>query len=129
MAALHAQAFPEARAWPEAEIASLIAPPGFFVASEAGFAIGRVVAGEAELITIAVAPAQRGKGMGHALLSNFETKARTNGATRAFLEVAADNAPARALYAHAGWEEVGRRKGYYPRIGGPVDALVLARDL
>lgn len=52
------------------------------------------------------------------------------GATRAFLEVAATNSPARALYAAEGWEQVGQRPRYYTAPDGSrPDALVLARDL
>ena len=54
MAALYARAFPDGRAWSAEEIAALTAPPGFAVTAPAGFALGRAVAGEAELVTIAV---------------------------------------------------------------------------
>ena len=47
----------------------------------------------------------------------------------AFLEVAEDNAAARALYRAAGWNETGRRRGYYPRPGGALDAITLAKPL
>ena len=131
MARLHAAAFTQPRPWSEAEIAALIAGPGGFAVSDpAGFAIGRAIAGEAELLTIAVDPALRRRGSGRALLARFEEAARARGAQDAFLEVAADNTAARALYLAAGYGETGRRRGYYRDAAGqPVDALILARAL
>jgi ribosomal-protein-alanine N-acetyltransferase len=130
MAELYARAFPESRAWSAEEIAGLIGGPGgFAVFSADGFAIGRAIAGEAELITIAVAPEARRQGEGHALLARFEAEAREKGADMAFLEVAADNIAALALYRSAGWQEGGRRTGYYMREGGAADALLMQKSL
>ena len=107
--------------------AGLPVPPGFVVTVSQGFAIGRSVAGEAELITLAVDPAAQGHGKGRKLLAAFESAAQ---ADRLFLEVAADNRPALALYHAAGWAEAGRRPRYYPRAtGGAVDALTLTKTL
>jgi len=130
MAALYAAAFPASRPWSGAEIAGLIAGPGgFAVSAETGFAIGRAIAGEAELITIAVAPEARRQGAGRALLAAFLTEARARAADMAFLEVAADNAPAIGLYRATGWAETGRRRGYYARPDGAVDALTMSVTL
>lgn len=130
MAALYAHAFPGARGWSTKEIEGLLAAPGgFVVTAPEGFALGRAVAGEAELLTIAVAPEYRRAGRGRALLAGFETEAAARGADVAFLEVADDNAAARALYRVAGWSETGRRKGYYARPGGAVDAITLTKGL
>lgn len=130
MAALYARAFPDGRTWSAGEIAGLAATPGFAVSTEAGFALGRAVAGEAELVTIAVDPAARRRGAGRGLLTGFEAEARARGAEHAFLEVAEDNIAARALYAAAGWVETGRRREYYPRPdGGAVDAVTMAKTL
>jgi len=104
-------------------------PGGFAVTAQEGFALGRAVAGEAELITIAVTPDRRRAGAGRALLARFEAEAIQRGAETAFLEVADDNAAALGLYRAAGWRETGRRKGYYAREGGTVDALTLAKAL
>ena len=127
---LHAAAFD--RPWPAAEIEALARSPGVCVlaAEDAqgqalGFVMARRVADEAEILTLAVAPAARRRGVARALVE----AAAGLGANRLFLEVAADNAAARALYAVAGFAEVGRRRGYYPRADGPAaDALVLRRD-
>ncbi len=130
MAALHARAFPAGRGWHAAEIADLVAATGgFAVTAPEGFALGRAVAGEAELLTIAVAPEHRRAGAGRALLARFEAEAAQRGAETAFLEVADDNAAAHALYRAAGWRETGRRKGYYARPNGAIDALTLAKKL
>lgn len=129
MAALHARAFAHRRAWSAAEIAALAAAPGFALVAATGFALGRAVAGEADLVTLAVDPELRRRGTGRALLARFEAAARERGAETAFLEVAEDNSAARALYRAAGWAETGRRRGYYPRAGGAVDAVILAKRL
>ena len=132
LAALHARSFVTPRPWTEAEIARLLADPLVFllVEGDAGFLMGRAVAGEAELLTLAVAPEARRRGLGRKLVSRFLYQARLRGAESAFLEVAEENAAARALYARTGFSEVGRRRGYYrdPK-GRAVDAVVLRRLL
>jgi ribosomal-protein-alanine N-acetyltransferase len=100
------------------------------VEGDAGFLLGRAVAGEAELLTLAVAPEARRRGLGRKLVARFLYQARLRGAESAFLEVAADHAAACALYHQAGFATVGRRRGYYPVPGEPaLDALVLRRVL
>ncbi|PQA88375.1 ribosomal protein S18-alanine N-acetyltransferase [Hyphococcus luteus] len=91
-----------------------------------GFAVWRDLGDEAELLTIGVAAAARRKGLGAALLAAVLDAAHGVGANRFFLEVGADNAAARALYARAGFSQVGVRKAYY---ADGADADVLARDL
>jgi len=132
LANLHARAFTTPRPWSAEEFASWIADPLalLLVEGDAGFLLGRAVAGEAELLTLAVAPEARGRGLGRRLVSRFVYQARLRGAKVAFLEVAEDNAPARAVYAGAGFAESGRRRGYYRMPGGrAVDALLLQRVL
>ncbi|GMG83401.1 hypothetical protein LNKW23_26140 [Paralimibaculum aggregatum] len=95
-----------------------------------GLGVLRSVAGEAELLTLAVAPAARRAGLGAALLAAVEATARADGAAEMHLEVAEGNAAARALYARAGYAARGRRRGYYLRPDGSrEDALLLARAL
>jgi ribosomal-protein-alanine N-acetyltransferase len=90
----------------------------------------RLAADEAEILTLAVAPEARRRGRARALLKAAQAHAAAGGARRLVLEVAEDNAPARALYAAAGFGPVGRRRGYYDRAAGAAaDALVLAKDL
>jgi len=131
LAALHARCFTSPRPWSAVEFVALIDAPGVFLLGDAaGFVLGRALAGEAELLTLAVAPEARRQGAGRRLLAAFEAGAAARGATEAFLEVAADNAPALALYLGAGWSEAGRRRGYYRRAEGPAaDALTLRKVL
>lgn len=131
-AALHAAAFAGSdRPWSADEIAALAAGSGAVcLLTPQALLLGRVAADEAELLTLAVHPDARRRGLGRRLLREFEVRAAAAGAATAFLEVAADNASARALYAAAGWREAGRRRGYYLRPAtAPVDALVLRRKL
>ena len=132
LAATHARAFDRGdRGWSSAEFATLLDCPGALVVGEdRAFALGRVIADEAELLTLATDPAARRQGLARAVLAAFEAQARARGATRAFLEVAADNAAARALYALAEWDIIARRSAYYARSPEPaVDALVLTKSL
>ena len=92
-----------------------------------GFVLARAVAGEAEILTLAVAPAARGKGLGRALLQAAISKAQALGAQTMFLEVGADNPAALALYAGLGFTKVGDRKGYYQGRDALVLRLPLAR--
>ena len=93
----------------------------------AGYLVAWFVADEGELANIAVAPGARGRGVGAALLDELLATAAAHGVEAVFLEVRESNAVARALYAARGFEEVGRRRGYYRR---PVeDALVLRRTV
>ncbi|MCT2539410.1 GNAT family N-acetyltransferase [Sedimentimonas flavescens] len=127
LATLHARCFTTPRPWGEAEFAELLASRFCFLLIEPeGFVLGRVIAGEAELLTLAVAPEARRHGSGRKLVERFAETATQRGADAAFLEVSAENAPARALYAQAGWTESGRRKGYYRTPEGcHIDAVIM----
>ena len=98
--------------------------------AEAGLAVCRVVADEAELITIAVDPKWRSKGVGVALMRAVFADLRMTPAKKLFLEVAADNPAALRLYAKLGFARLSERHGYYERPdGGKATAIVMARDL
>ncbi len=128
----HARAFAgQGRAWSEVEFTSLLQSPHVFcVGNEHTFALGRAVAGEAELLTLATDPAQQRQGLGRIALLAFEDAARKRGADTCFLEVAADNVAATSLYRHAGFEEIARRAAYYDKPSGSrADALVLQKSL
>lgn len=131
LAQVHAAAFVMPRPWSGAEIADLLAGPLCFLVQEPdGFLIGRVVAGEAELLTVAVKPCAQGRGIGLRLVQGFVTQAASRGAETAFLEVAETNAAARAVYLRAGFAQTGRRRAYYHAADGTaVDALVLMRKI
>jgi ribosomal-protein-alanine N-acetyltransferase len=99
--------------------------------SDAGEVLGYVVAwfvvDEGEIANLAVAPAGWGQGTGRALLDAALAEARRRGVLAVYLEVLDSNARARHLNQSRGFEEVGRRRGYYRR---PVeDAIVLRRTL
>ena len=132
LAALHARAIRVPRPWAAAEFAGLMTSRGVFLIADAegrGFALGRVAGPEAELLTLVVAPEDRRRGIARDLLARFAATARAGGATAGFLEVAAGNAPARALYAAAGWRESGLRRSYYAIAGGATeDAIMMQRD-
>jgi len=131
LAALHAQAFDATRPWSEAEFAALLTAAGTILTGDTrAFVLGRVTLDEAEVLTLATAPAYRRQGLARAALAAFEAAAQARGATTVFLEVAEDNAPARALYAAQGYAPAGRRPGYYATgTGTPVAALVLRKTL
>lgn len=132
LATLHARSFRTPPPWSAADFSSLLADPLCFllVEGDAGFLLGRCVAGEAELLTVAVSPEVRRRGLGRKLVARFLYQARLRGADVAFLEVSAANEAAIALYESAGFASSGRRRGYYLSPGGArIDALVMRRDL
>ena len=133
LAAIHAEAFagPHDAPWSEAAFADLLDQRGVFALDSVdGFILMRAVADEAEILTLAVRPAARRTGEGARLVRLGLEGAVELGATRVFLEVAEDNAAARALYAKAGFVEAGRRPAYYAGAdGGRRDALLLALNL
>lgn len=131
LARLHAACFTMPRPWTAAEFTALLADPLLFcLGTDHGIALGRVVLDEAELLTLAVEPDRRRQGAGTALLRQFEAEAALRGAARAFLEVAASNTAAIALYRAAGYVQSGLRKGYFRAADGKtVDALILSRPL
>lgn len=126
LAALHQAASP-GDAWAEESFARLLSMPGAFaLAGPRGFVLARQAVDQAEILMLAVLPEARRLGLGRALLDAAVQHAAARGASALFLEVACGNAAARALYAGAGFAEVGRRRAYYPDGG---DALVLRRGL
>lgn len=129
LAGIHRAAFTVPRPWSAAEIAAVLGTAGTFLCAEAeGFLLGRVVADEAELLTLAVLPGAQRSGVGIRLVASFLAQARARGAATAYLEVAADNAAALGLYARAGFSETGRRKDYYTAPDdAQTDALILSR--
>ena len=128
MAEMHAESFAANQAWGISAITLMLGLPGHFGLlavrqdQPLGFALGRVQADQAEILTIAVRPGARGQGVGRALLHGLLAEAAKRGALELFLEVAEPNLAARALYASAGGKEVGRRRRYY---ADGADALVL----
>jgi ribosomal-protein-alanine N-acetyltransferase len=133
-AVLHGASF--RRGWSEDEFERLLVDRSVLAHRAAlgprtvGFIVSRIVAGEAEILSVAVARAQQGRGLARRLLDLHLRRLAGLGVTTVFLEVDDDNVPARRLYARGAFREVGRRDGYYPRPGSAAGAaLVLRRDL
>ena len=95
----------------------------------AGFYLSRATLDEEELLLLAVAPDQRGRGHGARLLDQFLEAARARGATRALLEMREGN-PAEQLYLRRKFVLIGSRPNYYrgPN-GGKINAMTFACDL
>ena len=91
-----------------------------------GFILSRRAAGEAEILSVAIAPSWRGRKMARPLLDLHLRHLAGLGTRAVFLEVGAHNAPATRLYRRAGFREIGKRQGYYE---GGATALVMRRDL
>jgi [ribosomal protein S18]-alanine N-acetyltransferase len=131
LARVHAAAFTEVRSWSEAEFADLLAQPGILLTvTGPAFVVGRITLDEAEVLTLACDPAAQRQGHAATALAAFEDAVLCRGAGQVYLEVAADNTPALALYAKAGYVQTGRRRDYYRTISGQrVDALILSKAL
>lgn len=136
LARLHAICFPEDR-WDEKALTELLGMAGASghlveeaeAARPLGFILDLILAGDAEVLTLAVDPASRRGGVARALLADLFERAGRAGARGINLEVAADNAPARQLYASCGFLPSGRRRGYYRRAGASIDAQLFRRPL
>jgi [ribosomal protein S18]-alanine N-acetyltransferase len=118
---------PESRLYLVAEAESL--PPTTGGRVMAGYAGMMFVPGgvQADVLTIAVATAHWGRGIGSALLGALLDAATGRGCAEVFLEVREDNPRARGLYQRRGFEEIGVRRGYYQPSG--VNAIVMRKDL
>lgn len=128
MAATHAAAFTLSRPWTEAEFAALLDSPLILAAGDSRcFALLRVVADEAELLTIATRPEHQRRGLARRCIAGWESDLRGRRVAEVFLEVAADNTPAQALYLACGFANCGLRRGYYPRPGAKAADAVLMR--
>jgi ribosomal-protein-alanine N-acetyltransferase len=128
LALLHASSFPAAERWSATVISlQLSAPGGFgFADSRGGMILGRAIGEEAEVLTLAVEPGTRRRGLGAGLLRSAMAHAAAAGATAMFLEVAVTNLAAIGLYRGLGFAVVGERRRYY---ADGTDALVMRRSL
>jgi [ribosomal protein S18]-alanine N-acetyltransferase len=132
-APLHGASF--ARGWSEEEFDRLlsdrqvVAQRALRGRALAGFVLSRLTAGEAEILSIAVDPSHRSRGLAQKLLTLHLRRLAGLGCRTIFLEVDEDNEPARRLYRRAGFSEVGRREAYYGKGPGARAALVLRRDI
>jgi ribosomal-protein-alanine N-acetyltransferase len=125
MAQIHEQAFDHP--WSNDSFEALLNEPGAgaLIAGQEGFILWRTAAGEAEILTLAVVPAVRRRGLARALLIEACKRARNDGAEAMFLEVSDQNAAAVALYDSAGFARAGLRRGYYASLSPAQDALVM----
>ena len=95
---------------------------------QVGHGVVQIILDEAHLLNITVKPENQGRGLGMRLLEELMARAYEMGGRECFLEVRASN-PAYRLYERYGFNEVGRRRDYYPAVGGREDALVMACTL
>ncbi len=118
LAELHGACFN--RGWSEDEFERLLAERAVLVhritigPRLAGFIVSRIIAGEVEILSVAVAAARRRKGLATQLLNHHLRRLAGLGGRTVFLEVDESNVPANRLYQHFGFRAVGRREGYYP---------------
>lgn len=131
LAAIHSRSFTHPRPWTADELQLMAGSANhqLIYTPAVGFAVIQVVVDEAELLTIAVDPSQRRQGAGARLLDQAIAQSAERGAARMFLDVAADNVAAIALYQRAGFEMIGKRKNYYKHDGYAVDALLMERAI
>lgn len=136
LAEIHGSAF--ARPWSAADFEVFLADPairidGLFVGQgrdPAGFVVSRSVVDEAEILSLALGRAARGRGQSRILLAQHLETLRHAGIARVHLEVEEGNSPALALYRRAGFVQSGRRPGYYARPDGTrASALSMTLDL
>ena len=134
LAQLHGESFH--RGWGEGEFEAMLAERNTLVhrlrvgRKVIGFAVSRMAADEAEILSIAVAGSHRGRGLSRNLLLTHMGHLAGHGVRTIFLEVEENNQPARRLYQWAGFGVAGRRERYYQQPGGEqLNALLMRRDL
>lgn len=134
LAQLHGASFH--RGWGEGEFEAMLSERNTLVhrlrlgRKVIGFAVSRLAADEAEILSIAIDAAQRGRGLSRQLLLTHLGHLAGRGVRKIFLEVEENNQPARRLYERAGFGVVGRRERYYRQPGGEqLNALLMRRDL
>ena len=132
--ALHAACF--STAWPPSEFERLLTSSSVIADAIGdgpafkGFVVSQRALDEAEILTIAVEPRARGKGLSTALLGNHLSRVARAGVFKIFLEVDESNTPALALYRRYGFRQVGRRPAYYAKPDGTkANALILRLNL
>ncbi|MDA0338529.1 MAG: GNAT family N-acetyltransferase [Proteobacteria bacterium] len=142
LAALHADSFsrPGDETWSEKAFSDVLRMPGAFCLiaqvetergpSPIGFSICRVSGPDCELLSVGVVPDHRQSGTAKQLIARSIDHCTRAGVNILFLEVAEDNPVAQALYASLGFNQVGRRSGYYLRLDHRrVDALTMRLNL
>ena len=117
------------RLWSHEEYETLLKDPRTIITQDTyGFALGRIIEDEAELLMIAVTKGRQRQGHGSRYLQAFEAILTKKGAKCCFLEVAESNRKAQALYRARNFEEIGRRKAYYRLQGNNhMDAIIMRK--
>lgn len=121
---LHKLCFPH-KPWSAKDFIDLKASGCDIIASQNGFVVWRVVADEAEIITIGVHPDARKSGIATAMLTLIENDVKKRNGKKIFLEVADDNIAARKLYESNGYKQIAVRPKYYDGI----DAILMEKQL
>ena len=119
-------------AWPIEQFRAEISGKtrNFLIAEEAGSIIGYAGAflpnagGEGDIMTVAVDPNYRRKGIATHFISELEKWAKSRGAESMMLEVDVENESAINLYSKLGYEKLNIRKNYY---GYGKDAQIMKR--
>lgn len=124
LANLHAKCFPR-KPWGAVDFAELKKSGCEIISSQNGFIVYRATCDEAEIITVGVAPEARRTGIAAAMIGIMEADLKKRGVKHIFLEVAADNTPARALYKQNNFVQIGIRPKYYDGI----DAIIMRKDI
>lgn len=96
---------------------------------QVGHGVINVIIDEAHLLNITVKPESQGRGLGLLLLEKLMKRAYELNGRECFLELRDSNRSAYRLYERYGFNEIGRRRDYYPAVGGREDALVMACTL
>ncbi len=130
MALLHAACFPD-RSWASAEFENLLSNKNCTILwsdNEKAFVVAQSVLDEAEILTIAVDPGHHRTGLAYLLMQNLSRALAESSPpiSTLFLEVSAQNQPARKLYKKLGFVENGTRRDYYrDKTGQRVDAVLM----
>ena len=92
----------------------------------AGYFLLMYALDDAHLLDVAVAAPLHGRGVGRYLLDRIAARSRAERMASILLEVRPSNTRALEVYRRYGYEEIGRRKGYYPaHEGRREDAIVM----
>jgi ribosomal-protein-alanine N-acetyltransferase len=134
LAQLHGASFH--RGWGEGEFEQMLAERNTLLhrlrqgRTTIGFAVSRMAADEAEILSIAVDVRHRGRGLSRSLLLTHLGHLAGRGIRTVFLEVEENNQPARRLYDRVGFAVTGRRERYYKQASGEqLNAVLMRRDL
>ena len=131
MAKLHLLSGSLTRPWSESEYKILLSTDTIrFFYVENGFLVGRLIGPDAEILNVIVHPKYRRLGKARYLIDKFEKKAKEEGSSKCFLEVAESNSRANKLYQSLKYLSVGKRKNYYEFVDGRKDnASILAKEI